>query len=683
MNTIYAYSTSTYLEKSWIKVGQTSLDADSRIAQQDTTSNPEELRKLEEWSVPNKITDRHIHKVLERRGYLRTRVDKDREWFETTVEAVSEAINELRYGVSRKYDYAPREEQQACVDQAVQYFKDGGTEFLMNAKMRFGKTFASYLVAKELEAKSILVLTYKPATKDGWHEDLTNHVAFDGWSYADKYVDYAGIKTPKVLFASFQDINDLTKAKWKGIKKEHFDLLVIDEMHFGSDTARARKTMETLNTDRTLYVSGTPLDAILSGRFTEDNTYTWSYADEQKKRTAEKNSGWETDIYRWLPEMEIHTFEVSDEAKRNMAHYDTDEQFTMTKMFASDDGQTFIDEPSVKLFLDQVFGRGVRKTKSPMMTHAADHSLWVLPPNVASANSMSNLLERLVGDDYKIINVAGSGVTKLKDVKDQIARNDKTITVTVGRFNTGTTVPEWDTVFMMNDGRAPESYFQTIFRSQSPNKDRMKEKCFVFDFNPERTLDLVYTYAELTAKKGESTNSGLREFLEFCPVLDHTDNKVRRVDTEEIVKMMSESGGYIERMASNFLFDKDQSLEFESLMELTGSVKSSKRTVLVNANDVARGKNYTATAKAPSTNAEKKLADEIIAKAKVLTQKIPSYTLLVDPVESVEELMNTDPTDFEEHFEIPVEIFREMVESGFLRRDRLDRCITALLEIES
>ena len=96
---------------------------------------------------------------------------------------------------------------------------------------------------------------------------------------------------------------------------------------------------------------------------------------------------------------------------------------TMTKMFASDDGDTFIDEASVKLFLDQVFGRGVRKTKSPMMTHAADHSLWVMPPNVKSANAMTNLLKRIVGDDYKVINVAGSGVTKLKVVKDTDEHN--------------------------------------------------------------------------------------------------------------------------------------------------------------------------------------------------------------------------------------------------------------------
>ena len=52
MNTIYAYTTDTYLEKNWIKVGETSLTADDRIAQQDTTSNPEALRKLREWAVP-------------------------------------------------------------------------------------------------------------------------------------------------------------------------------------------------------------------------------------------------------------------------------------------------------------------------------------------------------------------------------------------------------------------------------------------------------------------------------------------------------------------------------------------------------------------------------------------------------------------------------------------------------
>ena len=412
MNTIYVYTYQTYLDidKNWFKIGQTSVIAEDRIAQQDTTSNAEVPIQMSERKVPSTLTDIMIHERMEELGYLRTRTDKSREWFCIPFDEINEVINELVYGVRRKDDYSPRPEQNDCPDKAVAAF-EVYDEFLVNAKMRYGKTFVCYLIAQRIKAQNILVLTYKPTVKDGWHNDLVNHVYFDGWSYADRYADYKKLNSsgPRVMFASFQDINDISKAKWEGIEREHFDLLIIDEMHYGSDTPRAQKTIDSLSIGKTLLASGTPLDALVSGRFDDNNTYTWSYSDEQKKRRAEEESDWATDVYRWLPPMSIHSFEVSDEAKRNISCYTEEEQFTMTKMFASDDGVKFNDEASVKLFLDQVFGRGVRKTKSPMKTYAADHTLWVLPPNVRSANALCNLLETMVGNDYKILNVAGSG----------------------------------------------------------------------------------------------------------------------------------------------------------------------------------------------------------------------------------------------------------------------------------
>src|SRR5438270_402614 len=58
--------------------------------------------------------------------------------------------------------------------------------FLWNAKMRFGKTFATYQLARKLNAKRVLVVTFKPAVEDAWQSDLENHVDFDGWQYLSK-----------------------------------------------------------------------------------------------------------------------------------------------------------------------------------------------------------------------------------------------------------------------------------------------------------------------------------------------------------------------------------------------------------------------------------------------------------------------------------------------------------------
>ena len=92
-------------------------------------------------------------------------------------------------------------------------------------------------------------------------------------------------------------------------------------------------------------------------------------------------------------------FAVADEVKDEIVKYYSDlEGFSMLKMFASDDGVTFIDETSVKLFIDQLLGRQGHKNHSPYRTKAVDHSLWVLPSNVKSVSALCLLLEKLGPD---------------------------------------------------------------------------------------------------------------------------------------------------------------------------------------------------------------------------------------------------------------------------------------------
>ena len=156
MNTIYVYTTETYRDyKGWRKVGQTKQLAEDRVAQQDSTSNPEPLLIEETFSVEDSIEDYHIHKELERMGKMRTRDDKIREWFACSVDDVATAINNLRFGVARPNAYSMRDEQKECHDKAVAHFTSGGDQFLINAKMRFGKTFTAYQIMKSLACKRV------------------------------------------------------------------------------------------------------------------------------------------------------------------------------------------------------------------------------------------------------------------------------------------------------------------------------------------------------------------------------------------------------------------------------------------------------------------------------------------------------------------------------------------------
>ena len=78
-----------------------------------------------------------------------------------------------------------RPEQERAVEQTATYFTahaddENPPHFLWNAKMRFGKTFTTYQLAKTMGWTRMLVLTYKPAVEGAWREDLEGHTDFDG-----------------------------------------------------------------------------------------------------------------------------------------------------------------------------------------------------------------------------------------------------------------------------------------------------------------------------------------------------------------------------------------------------------------------------------------------------------------------------------------------------------------------
>src|SRR6187455_550294 len=87
-----------------------------------------------------------------------------------------------------------RREQAEAVDKTFNYYnsiwaenKNAAPRFLWNAKMRFGKTFTTYQLAKKLVAKRVLVVTFKPAVEDAWQADLESHFDFDGWQYLSRH----------------------------------------------------------------------------------------------------------------------------------------------------------------------------------------------------------------------------------------------------------------------------------------------------------------------------------------------------------------------------------------------------------------------------------------------------------------------------------------------------------------
>jgi superfamily II DNA or RNA helicase len=729
---IYTYTTPLRTPKGRVKVGSARRKATSayetariRIAEQSTAISSDDPAKILEVFNVNDLCETggkrrslsnlrtleqtFLHKNMKNKGmWFAGDQDVDvkdtSEWFfaDTVQDVVTEVksqLNQKRHGVARPNSYTMRDEQKECHDTAVDHFKTAGSyQFLINGKMRFGKTFVSYQIVKSLakffsKKFKVLVLTYKPTVEAGWEEDLRKHVDFDGWGYTyakgfdkNNHVEL-GDADVEVLFASFQDLNKMDKDKWKNIKNYHFDMVIIDEQHYGTQTENAQKTLETISFDRILEVSGTPLHALMSGKFMDDEIYSWTYADEQRKRLAEKKSDWATDIYRWLPVMKFMVFEINEDAKKQCSFYDDVEGFTMNKMFASDDGETFIDEAAVTMWLEQVYQVG-HKNKSPIRSKEgknSNHMVWKLP-SVNSCLAMERLLKRLDYVKHVPKNVSGPKGDDLSGVKKHIRKHDKTVTLTCGSLMTGTTVPEWDMIFMLDSGSSAQEYFQTIFRVQSMNKAAGKEMCYVVDYNPQRNIQMIYNYSDVQSDvNGKSTQQNVQEFLDFAPILDHTGNKPVAKKIDDILSIITpatEAENF--RSRSNF----DARNPTQEIIDILSDVKQdtkSEKSVEVNDNGIGIGTNKTKNEnrKQPTVDQTSKQQRELEQKATTVIKSIPKYLWLetkkVDNINDIVYINNT--ALFEREVGITIEDFEKLWNVGFLKEKKINRRISSFQQV--
>ena len=142
-----------------------------------------------------------------------------------------------------------------------------------------------------------------------------------------------------------------------------------------------------------------------------------------------------------------------------------------------------------------------------------DHTVWLLPDSSDSVKALKTLIESIT-DEYEVFAATADKTKDIKEVQDAIqdhkeGRGKKTITLTIGRFVEGTTVPEWNGAFVMSDTSSLEKYFQFIFRVCSPAEG--KDTAYVFDFSKDRAFEMVYAFALATAHNND--NEDIQEIV--------------------------------------------------------------------------------------------------------------------------------------------------------------------------
>lgn len=601
---IYAYITPDVISnQGWVKIGYTEQEnADIRIKQQTTTAG---IKYIKLWEEPAKFFDRdeyfkdhQLHDYLVRFKHRKRKDNLEFFYYNGNQEEALDDYNSFIHNdlsqSKEELSYILREEQQEAVDITKKYFENHeNSEFLWNAKPRFGKTLTTYDLIKSMNFINVLIVTNRPAIANSWFDDYEKFIA---WNTSYKFIstseslkDRPAIsyeqfnellltdeelkKDPKrIVFLSLQDLKGsryfsnrpYDKHKW--IKDTNWDILVIDEAHEGVDTFKTDAAFSKIKRKYTLHLSGTPFNAIAKGEFSEEQIYNWTYADEQEKK-EEWNNELAHNPYASLPKLNLFSYQMSSmitdkvEDKADIDGENIDYAFDLNEFFKTDNGK-FIYEKDVIKWLDTLS----RNEKYPFSTkelrNELKHTFWILD-RVDSVKALEKLLRNHpVFENYEIVIAAGDGKSlesemddvignesSLEKVKNAIANNEKTITLSVGQLTTGVTIPEWTGVLILSNIKSASLYMQAAFRSQNPweytenGKLIKKENAYIFDFAPERTLTLYYDFANNLNKataQGRGTTEeheeNIRKLLNFFPVIAEDDQgKMVDLDAKQVM----------------------------------------------------------------------------------------------------------------------------------------------------
>ena len=596
---LYSYILPTFVENEGSqKIGYTGQEnVLVRIKQQVETA-AKKLKYNLLWSAPaffdngKDFLDTTFHEFLVKNGIV-NRIDLGKEWFYFNGEPIkSKELFDLfrKEGFAAlqnnngKLDYTLRFEQEEAVKKALDCFEQNEKgQFLWNAKPRFGKTLASYDLAKRLKASKVLIVTNRPAIANSWFDDFEMFV--DGYAFIsetsslksrasltrEQHIAIKPIK-PLITFLSLQDLKgskffggNYDKLRW--VADLEWDLLIIDEAHEGIDTGRTDAAFDVIKRNHTLHLSGTPFKALANQKFPKEAIYNWTYLDEQKIKQIEIEEG-ESGEHTDMPDLRLFTYRISQMITNQVnegieiENENFDYAFDLNEFFRAKD-KKFIRENEVIEFLKNLTTNKKYPFSTPELREELKHTFWYVGNRVESVKALEQLLKKdPVFKDYAIIVAAGNGQTfdeELNDVKANessfdkvkkaIRENDKTITLSCGQLTTGVTIKEWTAVLMLTDIKSPSLYMQAAFRAQNPYKEMrngelyMKKSAYLFDFAPSRVLEIYDQFANglnPKAVKGEVTEKerkeNIQELLNFFPVISEDVNgEMIELDAEKVL----------------------------------------------------------------------------------------------------------------------------------------------------
>jgi len=499
----------------------------------------------------------------------------------------------LKDTLIRTKTFKPHDYQQNIVSETIEYYNKPENAdyqgFLWNVKMRGGKCFMALQLVKQMNLKKVLIVSFKVAVVKSWRDDCEEHFDFRDFVFkeASEKNKISNKNKVEVYFVSGQDLfgkkDRKVKEKNKWIFSEKWDMVICDEYHYGlhkhknkgskliieeDDTLENELsqemgqendidgTIELPDAKKYLYLSGTPFRSLENGEFSEDQIATWTYQEEQEKKEELEKDKTQKNYLADMPKMYIMSYQIDDDIIGKMKNIESNE-FDLNNFFkATKDG--FENEQEVQKFIDSLHNKynsneqfiQENRTKKSIYTDLGNKingSMWYL----SSVNSCKAMEKLLLNDgyfkDFLIYRAAGSdtdiGEKVLNDFYNKKAetKKDKFIILSCGKLNTGVTIEELQAIFLLSDLQSIETYFQLIFRAQSPWKENNKQECYVFDWAISRTLRLVEDYIDRQVKDDSNKkDEQIGELLKYLPILAFKDGNMELLNVSDFYNFAHE-----------------------------------------------------------------------------------------------------------------------------------------------
>lgn len=364
------------------------------------------------------------------------------------------------------------------------------------------------------------------------------------------------------------------------------------------DLEKGLEQIKQFKVDTTLHLSGTPYRILMGSEFKKEDIIAFcqftDIIDDKEKwdkehakdidnevlnpQTKQPYQEWDNPYYGF-PQMIRFAFNPNTSAQQLIAQLKNEGKTTaLNELFRpqsiscdteNNKHKLFVHEKEVLDLLRIIDGSAEDENILSFLDYdklkegnMCRHLVFVLP-FCASCDAMQALLLNHKDEfknlqEYAIVNIAGventfSSTEEIKQkIKDLEKGGKKSITLTVNRMLTGSTIPQWDTMLFLKDVSSPQEYDQAIFRLQNQyvttykdEKDGtvkydMKPQTLLVDFDPNRMFRMQEQKSQIynvnaDERGNEKLEARIERELQVSPIIVANKDKLVQVTPTNIM----------------------------------------------------------------------------------------------------------------------------------------------------